>query len=53
MHKYYIPCYYYKLISSETSLKWCKLQEKLKSTNIDISQLSVKKINKMLNDISI
>jgi hypothetical protein len=33
LNKYYISCYSYKIWSSETILKWSKLQEQLKSTN--------------------
>lgn len=33
MRKYYLPCYSYKLISSETIQRWSKLQEELKSSD--------------------
>lgn len=40
LQKYYVNCFDYKLISSETILKWSKLQEQLKSTNTDFTKLS-------------
>jgi hypothetical protein len=53
LQKYYVDCYSYKIWSSETIQKWSKLQEKLKSTNIDISKLSHRKLSIMLTKISI
>lgn len=53
LRKYYIHCFDYKIISSETILKWSKLQEQLKSTNIDINTLSPKKLTNMINKMSI
>lgn len=37
LRKYPINCYLYKLWSSETILKWSKLQEQLKSTDKDLT----------------
>lgn len=37
LRNYYVECYSYKLWSSETILKWSKLQEQLKSTDIEYS----------------
>lgn len=37
LREYYIDCYKYKLWSSETIQKWSKLQEQLKSTDIEYS----------------
>jgi hypothetical protein len=51
LRKYYVECFDYKLISSETSLKWRKLQEKLKST--DIETLNRHSLSVMLNNVSI
>lgn len=53
LRKYYVPCFDYKLISSETSLKWRKLQEQLKSVNIDINTMNKHSLSVMLNKMSI
>ena len=37
LNKYYVNCYNYKIWSSETIQRWSKLQEKLKSTDKEIS----------------
>ena len=40
LEEYPVSCYNYKKWSSETILKWSKLQEKLKSEAIDIQKIS-------------
>lgn len=47
LRKYYIPCFDYKLISSETIQKWSKFQEELKSEGIEIKNLSKVHIGKL------
>lgn len=51
LSKYPIKCYSYKLWSSETILKWSKLQEKLKSEALNIKNLPRRTLGKMLKDI--
>ena len=53
LSKYPVTSYNYKLWSSETIQKWSKLQEQLKSTNIDIKTLHPRTLTTMLNKISI
>ena len=49
----YVECYSYKIWSSETIQKWSKLQEKLKSTNIDINKIPHRILGKLLIKVSI
>lgn len=51
MRNYYLPCYDYKLISSETIFKWSKLQEQLKSS--DIVNPTALQLSLMLKKITI
>lgn len=51
MRKYYLPCYSYKLISSETIQKWSKLQEELK--NSDMVNPTARRLSLMLKKITI
>lgn len=51
MRNYYLPCYDYKLISSETILGWSKLQEQLKSS--DIVNPTARQLSLMLKKITI
>lgn len=53
LNKYYLNCYSYKIISSETIQKWSKLQEKLKSTGKDIKEFHPRTLTSMLNKISL
>lgn len=53
LQKYPISSYNYKIICSETIQKWSKLQEELKSLNIDINSLSKKMLSSKLKQISI
>ena len=53
LKKYYLKCYDYKIISSETIQKWSKLQEELKSVGIDIKKIKARVLTNMLNKISI
>lgn len=53
LKKYYIPCFDYKLISSETIQKWSKLQEELKSVGTDIHSLTNVQKGKLLNRMSV
>lgn len=53
LEKYPLTCYVYKRWSSETIQKWSKLQEKLKSTDIDIKSINNYSLAKMLRKISI
>lgn len=53
LNKYPIDCYAYKRWSSETIQKWSKLQEKLKSMDIDINKVHRLTLSKMLKEISI
>lgn len=53
LSKYPIDCYSCKVWSSETIQKWSKLQEELKSANIDIKTLSSKKLGALWSKISI
>lgn len=48
-----INCFNYKLISSETIQKWSKLQEELKSTDIDVNSLTHQKLSRLLKETSI
>lgn len=51
--KYYIPEFDYKIICSETIQKWSKLQEELKSTDIDINSIHPRTLSAMIKKISI
>lgn len=51
--KYNLNCFSYKCFCSETIQKWSKLQEELKSKDIDINSLHARTITSMLNKISI
>ena len=51
MRKYYLPCYSYKLISSETIQKWSKLQEELKSS--DKVEYTARKLSIMLKNTTL
>lgn len=53
LSKYPVESYNYKLWSSETIQKWSKLQEQLKSANIDYKSLHPRTLTTMLNKISI
>ena len=53
IRKYAPQCFYYKLISSETIQKWSKLQEELKSADIDIESMNKRHLSNMLEKISI
>jgi hypothetical protein len=53
MRNYYLPCYDYKLISSETIQKWSKLQEELKSADKDIKDFHPKTLHSMMSKISL
>lgn len=53
LSKYYIECYKYKIISSETIQKWSKLQEELKSTGKDIKSIHPRTLTAMMNKISL
>ena len=53
LQKYPISSYNYKIICSETIRQWSKLQEELKSLNIDINSLSRKMLSSKLKQISI
>ena len=53
LQKYPISSYNYKIICSETIRQWSKLQEELKSLNIDINSLSKKMLSNKLKQISI
>lgn len=48
LHKYPVDCYSYKLWSSETIQKWSNLQEKVKSTDRDLSPRQLSYIWKSL-----
>lgn len=51
--KYFVPCYNYKLWSSETIQKWSKLQEKLKSEGTDYRKIHPRTLTTMLSKISV
>lgn len=51
LNKYYVNCYNYKIISSETIQKWSKLQEKLKSNGKNIFQYNARQLSNMLKKI--
>ena len=53
LKKYYVPCFNYKLISSETIQRWSKLQEELKSVDIDMNNLTNYQIGQLFKNISI
>ena len=53
LQKYPISSYNYKIICSETIRQWSKLQEELKSLDIDINSLSRKMLSSKLKQISI
>ncbi len=53
LDKYPVNCFSYKRWSSETIQKWSKLQEKLKSENIEMSSLHPRTIGKLLKDIEV
>ena len=53
IRKYAPQCFYYKLISSETIQKWSKLQEELKSADIDIESINKRHLSNMIEKISI
>lgn len=53
LRKYYVNCYNYKIISSETIQKWSKLQEELKSTDKDISMFTPFQLGMMLRKVSL
>lgn len=53
LSKYYVEDYKYKIICSETSQKWCKLQEELKSTGIDINDLHPRTLTSKMDKMSI
>lgn len=49
LSKYPINCYNYKIWSSETSQKWCKLQAQLKSIPLDINSIHPRTLTSLLN----
>ena len=51
LNKYYLKCYSYKIISSETIQKWSKLQEELKSTGKIISNIHPRTLTTMIKKI--
>lgn len=51
--KHNLKCFDYKLISSETIQKWSKLQEELKSADIDIKDLSNRSLGMKMRKVSI
>lgn len=53
LSKYYLNCYSYKIISSETIQKWSKLQEELKSTGKDIKDFHPRTLTTMMSKISL
>ena len=53
LNKYYLNCYNYKIISSETIQKWSKLQEELKSADKDIKDFHPKTLHSMMSRISL
>lgn len=53
LNKYYLNCYSYKIISSETIQKWSKLQEELKSMGKVISDFHPKTLTSMMNKITL
>lgn len=53
LNKYYLNCYSYKIISSETIQKWSKLQEELKSMGKVISDFHPRTLTSMMNKITL
>ena len=53
LNKYYLDCYKYKIISSETIQKWSKLQEELKSTGKDITKIHPRTLSSMMDKMSL
>lgn len=53
LRKYYVSCYDYKIISSETIQKWSKLQEELKSMGKDVYDFTPFQRGMMLKNISL
>ena len=51
LNKYFVKCYSYKIISSETIQKWSKLQEELKSRNKTIKDYTNRELSLMLKNI--
>jgi hypothetical protein len=53
LNKYLVPCYDYKIWSSETIQKWSKLQEKLKSEGKDYLTMRPYSLGCMMRKISL
>lgn len=53
LQKYPVECFKYKMWGSETIQKWSKLQEELKSEDIDIYSLNPRAISALLKKIEI
>ena len=53
LKKYYISCYSYKIISSETIQKWSKLQEELKSIGKEPSDFTAVQLAHKMKKISL
>lgn len=53
LNKYYLNCYSYKIISSETIQKWSKLQEELKSAGKDTKDFHPRTLHSMMSKISL
>lgn len=53
IRKFAPQCFHYKLISSETIQRWSKLQEELKSADIDIESINKRHLSNMLEKVSI
>lgn len=53
LSKYFIPCYNYKIISSETIQKWSKLQEELKRIGKDYTKIHPHTLTCMMNKITL
>ncbi len=51
LKKYYVSCYDYKIISSETIQKWSKLQEELKNSGKTIKDFTAQKLSSLLKKI--
>ena len=51
--KYPVPCYNYKIISSETIQKWSKLQEELKRAGKDYHSIHPHTLTMMLTRMSL
>lgn len=49
LSKYPISCYNYKIWSSETSQKWCKLQAQLKSISLDINSIHPRTLTSLMD----